>query len=92
MKRYYSLFLAFVLGQLLQLMLHAAGLSFFPKAQLMLCAAAGLLFALALFIGAAVANREPHVFEDTEEEVLEPPMVLDAHWVRLPEKGAAREY
>lgn len=92
MKRYYSLFLAFVLGQLLQLMLHAAGLSFFPKTQLMLCAAAGMMIALALFIGAAIARREPRVFETEMEEALEPPRVIDAHWTRLPERGAAREY
>lgn len=92
MKRYYSLFLAFVLGQLLQLMFHAAGLTFFPKAQLMLCAAAGLLFALALFIGAAVANREPQSFEEPKDEILEPPTVIDAHWVHVPEKGVPYDY
>lgn len=71
-----KIFIAFVLGQLLQLALHAASLTYFPREQIALCAAAGILAAVTLMIGVGIARRESRVTEET----ITPPALVDAGW------------
>ena len=75
-----KIFPAFLAGQALQLILHAASLTYFPAEQILLCGFAGGMIAVAFLIGVGVANRETRA---TEEEIA-PPSIVDASWSPLP--------
>lgn len=71
-----KIFIAFALGQLLQLALHAASLTYFPHEQIMLCAAAGILVAITFMVGVGTAKKEARITEET----IAPPALVDAGW------------
>lgn len=67
-----KMFLAFMIGQLLQLALHATCLNYFPYQQVPVCIAAGAMVAITLVVGVTVAKRETRI---TKEEIA-PPIVV----------------
>lgn len=71
-----KMFVAFIIGQLLQLALHATCLNYFPAEQVPICAIAGAMIAATLLVGVGVAKRETRI---TQEEIA-PPALVDANW------------
>lgn len=65
MKKSTKLLIAFILGQAVQVILHAVSMNFWENRRILFCCAAGLLMAVAVFAGVMITKEEkPLTFED----------------------------
>ena len=80
MKKTFSIIVAFVFGQLVQLALHATGLAVDAVQQISLCAGVGAAITVAVIVGVLVARRE----SERQDAELDPPTIIDAHWRQMP--------
>lgn len=65
MKKSTKLLIAFILGQAVQVVLHAVSMNFWENRRILFCCAAGFLVAVAVFAGVCITKDEkPMSYED----------------------------
>lgn len=65
MKQSTKLLIAFILGQAVQIVLHAVSMNFWENRRILFCVAAGFLVAVAVFAGVCINREEkPLTYED----------------------------
>lgn len=65
MKKSTKLLIAFILGQAVQVVLHAVSMNFWENRRILFCCAAGFLVAVAVFAGVMITKEEkPLTYED----------------------------
>lgn len=64
MKKSTKLLIAFILGQAVQVILHAVSMNFWENRRILFCCAAGFLVAVAVFAGVCITKEETLTFED----------------------------
>lgn len=64
MKKSTKLLIAFILGQAVQVILHAVSMNFWENRRILFCCAAGFLVSVAVFAGVCITKEETLTFED----------------------------
>lgn len=83
-KKTAKVLVAFVLGQIVQIVCHAVSFNFWQQYQIPFCAAGGFLVAVAVFAGAWVSRQNEEPRHKSYKEWAEVPGADDADFEVLP--------